>query len=136
MSRRKERFSSDEEKLEICRQTAYPSVSVAQVARRYAANAIFIFKRLKEPRFAPGLIEGSTDTVFLTVEVGPRNFAAEPVPELPEPVAPLPGRIKIELAGGQWTSAAGGFDREVLACLTSNCFLRIAAMMPIGSEKL
>lgn len=37
---------SDEEKRSICLQTAAPSVSVAQVARRYAMNANMIFGEL------------------------------------------------------------------------------------------
>lgn len=117
MSRRKKRFWSDEEKLEICRQMAFPGVSVAQVARRYAVNANLVFKWLKDPRFASGLIEGSAEAVFLPVEVGPPGFEAEQAPELSEPVAASSGRIEIELAGGHRISAEGGFDPEVLARL-------------------
>ena len=69
MSRRKKRFWSDEEKLEMCRQTAYPCVSITQVARRYSVNANLIFKWLKELRFAPDLIEGSAETVFLPLQL-------------------------------------------------------------------
>ena len=34
--RRRKKFWSDEEKVEICPQASLPEVSVAQVARRYA----------------------------------------------------------------------------------------------------
>jgi transposase len=45
---------SDDEKRTICaQQTLTPSVSVAQVARRYFMSAKLIFKWLKDPRFAP-----------------------------------------------------------------------------------
>ncbi|MBO6929897.1 MAG: transposase, partial [Roseibium sp.] len=37
--RRKRRSWSDEEKREICAQAVLPGASVAQVARRYSANA-------------------------------------------------------------------------------------------------
>lgn len=117
MSRRKKRFWSDEEKLEICRQTAFPGVSVAQVARRYAVNANLIFKWLKDPRFAQGLIEGASEAVFLPVEIGPPEFEADPVPKPTEPVSCTRGRIEIELAGGHRIRAEGGFDPEVLARL-------------------
>ena len=52
VARRAKRLWSDEEKWSICLQTG-PSVSVAQVARRYAVNANLIFKWLRDPRFAP-----------------------------------------------------------------------------------
>jgi hypothetical protein len=39
MTRRTKRLWTDEEKRSICLQTTAPSVSVAQVARRYAMNA-------------------------------------------------------------------------------------------------
>ncbi|MGI9386960.1 MAG: IS66-like element accessory protein TnpA [Methyloligellaceae bacterium] len=53
MSRRKRRSWSDVEKREICHQTAFRGVSVAQVARRYSMNANMIFKWLKDDRYAP-----------------------------------------------------------------------------------
>lgn len=72
MGRRKKRTWSDEEKREICAQTAVAGVSVAQVARRYAVNANLIFKWLKDPRFAPA-VEGEDDNAeaggFLPVEI-------------------------------------------------------------------
>ena len=72
MGRRKKRSWSDEEKREICRQTAVSGVSVAQVARRYAVNANLVFKWLKDPRFALS-IEGSEEVDegegFIPVEI-------------------------------------------------------------------
>ena len=62
MGRRKKRSWSDEEKCEICEQTAMPGVSVAQVARRYAVNANLIFKWLKDPRFAPAVADEDDGT--------------------------------------------------------------------------
>ncbi|WP_424980609.1 transposase, partial [Leisingera sp. S232] len=44
---------SDEEKREICQQAVLPGASVAQIARRYSANANMIHNWLKDPRFAP-----------------------------------------------------------------------------------
>jgi transposase len=49
MTRRTKRLWTDEEKRSICFQTTAPSVSVAQVARRYAMNANMIFKWLRDP---------------------------------------------------------------------------------------
>ncbi|WP_190305744.1 IS66-like element accessory protein TnpA [Roseicitreum antarcticum] len=64
----KKRLWSDDEKRSICEQTLNPSVSVAQVARRYSMNANLIFKWLKDARFAP--IEGAAlEGVFLPVEI-------------------------------------------------------------------
>ena len=51
--RRKRRTWSDDEKREICVQTAASGVSVAQVARRYALNANLVHNWLKDPRFTP-----------------------------------------------------------------------------------
>jgi transposase len=70
MGIRKKRHWSDEEKREICQQTAVPGVSVAQVARRYAVNANLIFKWLKDPRFSPPFEGGGTQAGgFLPVEI-------------------------------------------------------------------
>ncbi|WP_146048657.1 transposase [Roseibium marinum] len=51
-TRRKRRSWSDEENREICAQAVLPGASVAQVARRYSANANMIHNWLKDPRFA------------------------------------------------------------------------------------
>lgn len=48
-----ERGEADEEKRSICLQTTAPGVSIAQVTRRYAANANMVFKWLRDPRYAP-----------------------------------------------------------------------------------
>ncbi len=53
----KKRVWSDDEKRSICEQTTTVDVSVAQVARRYSMNANLIFKWLKDPRFAPHLVD-------------------------------------------------------------------------------
>jgi transposase len=50
MTRRTKRLWTDEEKRSICLQTTAPGVSVAQAARRYAANANMIFKWLRDHR--------------------------------------------------------------------------------------
>lgn len=44
---------SDDEKHSIRAQTLTPSVSVAQIVRRYFMSVKLIFKWLKDPRFAP-----------------------------------------------------------------------------------
>jgi len=90
-----------------------PGVSVAQVARRYAMNANLIFKWLKDPRFAPEVIEA--EAVFLPVEIEQPGVVPEPI-SAPPPLRPN-GRIEIELAGGHRVSVEGGFDPDVLARL-------------------
>ncbi|WP_372574968.1 transposase [Ruegeria jejuensis] len=104
MSKRKKRFWSDEEKCEICQQASLAGVSVAQVAWRYAVNANLIFKWLKDPRFAPDVVDVAAEPVFLPVEIGSEvRDSADPMAAtiVPSPVSS--GRIEIELAGGcQW----------------------------------
>jgi transposase len=112
---RKKRFWSDDEKRSICGQATAPGVSVAQVARRYAMNANLIFKWLKDPRFAPGVVETEAQPVFLPVEIFSPD--APPEPAQPSTIATYSGRIKIELAGGHRISAEGGFDGDALARL-------------------
>ena len=91
-------------------------VSVAQVARRYAVNANLIFKWLKDPRFAPDVIDVSVEPVFLPVEISSKvSDSVDPVPARDEPVPS--GRIEIELAGGHKISAEAGFDPDVLVRL-------------------
>lgn len=100
--RRKRRTWSDEEKRSICQQTAARSVSVAQVARRYAMNANMIFKWLKDPRFVPKPVEAE-EAVFLPVEIEASVSDASatlPTPALSAPITAPGGRIEIELAGG------------------------------------
>lgn len=97
----KKRVWSDDEKRSICAQTLTPSVSVAQVARRYSMNANLIFKWLKDPRFAPADGGSSPEEsnalegVFLPVGIE--------TPALERPTAPaLSLRVK---RGGPTTSA-------------------------------
>ena len=118
MNKRKKRFWSDEEKWEICHQASIAGVSVAQVARRYAVNANLIFKWLKDPRFAPDVIDVSAEPVFLPVEIGSDvEESVDPMPTAIEPLLVSSGRIEIELAGGHKISAEAGFDPDVLARL-------------------
>ena len=113
--RRKKRFWSDDEKRSICLQASTPGVSVAQVARRYAMNANLIFKWLKDPRFAPEVVEAGAEPAFLPVEISPAVSQPEPVG--PSVLGTPGGRIEIELAGGHRISAEGGFDPDMLVRL-------------------
>jgi len=90
--RRKKRLWTDEEKRSICFQTTARGVSVAQVARRYAANANLIFKWLRDPRFA------SDPAAVPSPAAVPRFLPAEIVAEAQAPqAAPAPdGHIEIE----------------------------------------
>jgi len=112
---RKKRFWSDDEKRSISGQATAPEVSVAQVARRYAMNANLIFKWLKDPRFAPGVVEAEAQPVFLPVEISSSDAPPEPVQ--PSTIASSSVRIEIELADGHRISAEGGFDADVLSRL-------------------
>ncbi len=115
MTRRKRRSWSDDEKRSICLQTLAPSVSVSQVARRYAMNANQIFNWLKDERFAPSPDE--TDTaVFLPIEV-----CGEPNP-LPsdletDTACRSRGRVEIALSNGHRLIVEGGFDGTEVARL-------------------
>lgn len=108
MGRRKKRTWSDEEKCEICAQTLVPSVSVAQVARRYAVNANLIFKWLKDPRFAPG-VEGEDDITeaggFLPVEIAGSAMVAinadAPGPAVSSSDPLCASRVDITLSDGR-----------------------------------
>ena len=123
--RRKKRFWSEEEKRSICEQTLAPGVSVAQVGRRYALNANMIFKWLKDPRFAPQVVDVEPVPAFLPVEISEGAVDAPSSPMLPPspPAAPCAGggvslgRIEIELSGGHRITAAGDFDPDALARL-------------------
>ena len=102
----KKRFWLDEEKRLICLQTKSPSVSVAQVARRYAMNANLIHKWLRDPRFAPDDDTADTeDAAFLLIEI--EGVAPPPsLPQLPVPPsvsgAPLSAqRVDITLSEGR-----------------------------------
>ena len=69
VARRTKRLWTDEEKRSICLQTTAPAVSVAQVVRRYAANANMVFKWLRDPRYAPETTAAAAFPAFLPVEI-------------------------------------------------------------------
>lgn len=120
---RKKRFWSEEEKRSICEQTLTPGVSVAQVGRRYALNANMIFKWLKDPRFAPQVVDVEPVPAFLPVEISEAAAAAPSSPMPSPPTAPCAGggvslgKIEIELSGGHRITAAGDVDPDALARL-------------------
>ncbi|MCP5085743.1 MAG: transposase [Rhodobacteraceae bacterium] len=102
--RRKRRTWSDDEKREICVQTAASGVSVAQVARRYALNANLIHNWLKDPRFAPD-DEGNGEAgkaAFLPVEIE-GSLSTPPSPVLMSALeTPLSAhRVDITLSDGR-----------------------------------
>ena len=120
MARRTKRLWTDEEKRSICFQTTAPSVSVAQVARRYAMNANMVFKWLRDPRYAPeagAVVEESVADAacFLPVEIigrtesGGADSHAEPMPAA--------GMIEIDIAGGHRLRINGTYDPDALARL-------------------
>jgi transposase len=118
MTRRTKRLWTDEEKRSICLQTTAPSVSVAQVARRYAMNANMIFKWLRDPRYTPEAGSGVPATTadvagFLPVEIVdlPGND------DTPPASAPAPGMIEIDIAGGHRLRISGAYDPDALARL-------------------
>ncbi|WP_084212686.1 hypothetical protein [Thalassobacter sp. 16PALIMAR09] len=77
---------------------------VAQVARRYAANANLIFKWLKDPRFAPEADAFDQEATFLPVEIE-ADAVHEPGPiDMPtsSPSATLSAsRVDITLSDGR-----------------------------------
>ena len=102
--RRKRRSWSDDEKREICAQSAVPGVSVAQVARRYAMNANMIHTWLKDPRFAPVAEEPDDDAVFLPVEIDGSTVhepACQEIDLSPPSVPLLVSRVDITLSDGR-----------------------------------
>ena len=113
VARRTKRLWTDEEKRSICFQTTAPSVSVAQVARRYAVNANLIVKWLRDPRFAPdpsSALPPSEEARFLPVEIVAETRSA--------PTAPAAeNHIEIELGGGHRMRISGSYDPETLARL-------------------
>ena len=67
-------------------------VSITQVARRYAVNANLIFKWLKDPRFAPQVVEAETIPAFLPVQISDAaDEPLSPAPQSPPPAAPRAG---------------------------------------------
>lgn len=81
-NRKKRRKWSDEEKREICQQAVLPGASVAQIARRYSANANVIHNWLKDPRFAPDAedLAMPTDASFIELDVS--AAASHSVPDI------------------------------------------------------
>ena len=115
--RRRKKFWSDEEKVEICRQASLPEVSVTQVARRYAVNANLIFKWLRDERYcAPEPL--APPPVFLPVEIADDDLEAGEAAGLPPPAAkPSSSRIEITLACGHRIVVDGAFDGAEVASL-------------------
>ena len=110
--RRKRRFWSDEEKVEICRQTAVPGVSVSRIARRYDVNANQVFNWLKDPRFKPASPPpDAAAPVFLPVEVVP-----DAEPELSRGVD-REGTIEVLLSNGRRLRLSGAFDLDIVVRL-------------------
>lgn len=87
-NRRKRRSWSDDEKREICAQAVLPGTSVAQVARRYSANANMIHNWLKDRRFAQAATAAGQveDASFVELELSPAAY-----PAMPEVVVPPSG---------------------------------------------
>ena len=69
VAHRTKRLWADEEKRSICLQKTAPVASVAQVARRYAANANMVFKWLRDLRYAPETTAVAATPAFLPVEI-------------------------------------------------------------------
>jgi len=96
-------------------QTRVPGVSVSQVARRYDVNANLVFKWLRDPRFAPTVLEAPAVS-FLPVEV-----VVAPAPPVIEPpvIEPKASEAKIEivLSSGHRLSVSGAFDPDVVSRL-------------------
>ena len=108
--RRKRRFWSDGEKVEICRQTAVPGVSVSQVARRYDVNANQIFNWMKDPKFAADGTADEGEARFLPVEIVAEPTSATPTVE-------ASGVIELELSNGHRLRISGGYDPDAVARL-------------------
>lgn len=105
VKRRKRRSWSDDEKREICQQTAAPGVTVAQVARRYALNANMIHTWLKDPRFAPPPVVAPDDMVgdapFIEVAVSSGLPATHDVSGRHSPQVLSAQRVDITLSDGR-----------------------------------
>ena len=118
MKRRKWRLWDDDEKRRIVAQTQVPSVSVAQVARRYDVNANLVFKWLRDPRFKATSVEDPA-ALFLPVEVVAAPPMIEP-PVIEPPVIEPPAseaKIEIILSNGHRVSVIGGYDADALCRL-------------------
>ena len=115
VARRTKRLWTDEEKRSICLQTTAPGVSVAQVARRYAANANMVFKWLRDPRYAPETTAVAATPAFLPVEIIDR-VRKDDLVVTSEPTRPQE-LIEVELAGGHQLRITGSYDPDALARL-------------------
>lgn len=115
VARRTKWLWTDEEKRSICLQTTAPGVSVAQVARRYAANANMVFKWLRDPRYAPETTAVAATPAFLPVEIID-HVRKDDLVVTSEPTRPQE-LIEVELAGGHRMRITGSYDPEALARL-------------------
>ena len=115
VARRTKRLWTDEEKRSICLQTTAPGVSVAQVARRYAANANMVFKWLRDPRYAPETTAVVASPAFLPVEIID-HIREDDLVVASEPTRPQE-LIEVELAGGHRMRITGSYDPDALARL-------------------
>ncbi len=102
-NRRKRRIWSDEEKREICAQAVLPGTSVAQVARRYSANANMIHNWLKDPRFAAAPVDQGNveDGSFVELELAPAACPATTGVVVPAPEPVCASRVDITLSDGR-----------------------------------
>ena len=89
---------------------AAPDISVSQVARRYDATANFVFKWLRDPRFAPKQAAEEKPR-FLPVELVGEGEKERPAARCVE------SRIEIDLAGGRSLRISGAYDPDVLVRL-------------------
>lgn len=124
VTRRKNRFWSDDEKRSICLQTQTPGVSVAQVARRYALNDNLIFKWLKDSRFAPEPEADAPEpekTTFLPVEIeGTASSPASPHLTVSPPsldTAVSATRVDITLSDGRRILVEGATELSMVLAL-------------------
>ncbi len=115
VARRTKRLWTDEENRSICLQTTAPGVSVAQVARRYAANANMVFKWLRDPRYAPETTAMAATPAFLPVEIID-HVRKDDLVVTREPTRPQE-LIEVELAGGHRLRITGSYDPDALARL-------------------
>ena len=114
--RRKRRSGSDDEKREICQQTTVPGVSIAQVARRYAANANQTHNWLKDERFAPEPEEplaAADDDGFVEIDLG--SYSG---PVSPQPTATLGGPVSATRIDLIWSDGCRILIEGGLAAMT------------------